>query len=699
MAEQTIRLVGGADEIATPTLNEGGISVTNLVRFWYEPRYGSLIGKLGGWSRFFAQPTTATVRALWAWQDLNFAKHLAYGTQNVGNTTSAQLSVITGNSSVTITPTSTTDNVVPQGNTTSGNATVLITDATTANITSSDSVFIETHLSVGGLVLYGMYPTTANATNAYTVQATDILGNPVLATSTTGNTSVAQFTVANTTNVVTVNLPNHGYSPGSTYPCLVSTTVANVTIYGQYFVQTVPDPGNFTIFAAENATGNATAGINGNMARYTYSFGVDAIAPGSGFGSGAFGSGGFGTGTGIKPSVGTAIPATDWTMDNWGEILLACPVNGTLFQPIYYWDPTAGAAQMNVISTAPTVNDGIFVAMPQRQIVAWGSTVTGIQDPLLINWCDVNNLTTWVDLPTNQAGSYRIPRGSRIVGGLQTPNQGLIWTDLDLWAMQYIGPPYVYGFNQIGSGCGLIGRKAACTYNGAAYWMGPSQFYQLTSASSVSAGGVAAIPCPIWDVMFQELDQGNLTKIRAAVNSRFNEVAWFYPTNGSNGEVSNYLKLNTQLNVWDYGTIGRSAWIDQSPLGPPIGADPASLYIYQHETSPDADGQPLMASFQTGFYSLGDSFYKTFVDEISPDAKYGYYGNTTNATLMMTVYVADYAEQTPQTFGPYTLTQASTFINTRLRGKLISFGFASNDVGTWWRLGGVRYRYIPDGRY
>lgn len=688
------------DTNETPALNQAGISYCNLIRYKTDPNGLMLVEKLGGWSKYYGSPVAAPVRALAAWEDLYLNSHVAYGTQNVGNTSQSNLGVITGNSSQLITPTSTTDNVTPLGNTTSGSPTVIITDATTGNITSYDSVFIETHVSVGGVVLYGQYPTTqGNTTTTYTVQAADVLGNPEPATSSAGNATVAQFVTSTGSNIVTVNLPNHGYSVGSTYPALVSTVVGNVTIYGNYLVQSVGNATAFTIQASNSASGNASGYINGNLARYVYSFGVGAIPQGSGYGIGGYGSGGYGTGTGITPATGTPISATDWTLDNFGEVLIANPVNGTLFQPLYQWDPASGSPLATVIPNAPTVNDGFFIAMPERQIVTWGSTATGIQDPLLVNWCDVNNYNQWIALPTNQAGSFRIPKGSKIVGGIQAAQQGLLWTDIDLWSMQYIGLPDVYGFNEIGTGCGLIARKAAASYNEVVYWMGPSQFYSLAGASSVSAGGVMPLACPVWDVVFQQLDQNNLSKIRVAVNSMFGEITWYYPTMASGGENAAYVKYNALVGQWDYGNLARSAWVDQSVVGKPIGADPNLLYIYQHETSPDADGQPLLASFTTGYFAISEGDYKTFIDQIWTDARYGYWGSAQNATLNMTILTANYPSETPTAFGPYAMTQSTKYFSPRLRGRLCALQFSSNDTGTWWRIGGARYRGQPDGKY
>ena len=391
---------------------------------------------------------------------------------------------------------------------------------------------------------------------------------------------------------------------------------------------------------------------------------------------------------------GESITVTDWTLDNWGSNLVACPVGGAIFT----WSPNSGSGLASVIPEAPPVNDGMFVAMPQRQIIAWGSTFTGLQDPLLIRWCDVNDYNSWIGLPTNQAGSYRLPRGSRVVGCIQGPQQGLVWTDLAVWAMQYSGPPYVYQFNEIGTGCGLISRKAAASMNGVVYWMSQSQFFMLGS------GGVEIIQCPIWDVIFQDLDQDNLDKIRIAPNSRFGEVTWFYPTKSNGGEVNAYVKYNVSLRQWDFGTLSRTAWINQSVLGSPIGAgidDQGSYYIYQHEIGQDADGAVMNSSFKTGYFVLSDGEWKIFVDQVWPDMKWGLYNGNQNAHVNLTFYVTDYPGDAPRVYGPYNLSIATEFISPRFRGRLVSFEISSdpNETGTFWRIGAMRYRFEQDGKF
>jgi hypothetical protein len=703
MPHAVLKLVGGANTNETPALNENsGIAQTNLIRFFYDANGITLCQKLGGWTKFYASQMLAIVRALWAWEDLNVTAHLALGTQTIAGQDYAQLAVITNGALEDITPTGAISNIAPALESTAGSAAILITDNTTTGITNYDTVYIATPISIGGVILFGLYPTGGDGIleiDGYSVYAVDQLGNLWYATANSTSPVLPVFTTG-TLGSTTVNVyfPNYTYAVGDTFPVLTPTTVGGITLYGNYVVQSLVDVNNFKIIADSPTTvAGAMGTLNGGLAQFIYSLGVGAIQAGTGYGIGMYGYGGYGTGIAIEPATGTNINASDWTLDNWGEILIACPITpqppGTApFQPIYQWD--VGAATATIIPQAPPVNDGIFVAMPQRQIVAWGSTETGIQDPLLINWCDVNNFNQWIALVTNQAGSYRIPKGSRIVGCVQGPQQAIVHTDVDAWSMQYVGPPYVYSFNEIGTGCGLISRKACIFVNGVEYWMGPSQFFTLSSY------GVQPLSCSVWDQVFGNLDQNNLTKIRVAVNSRFNEIQWFYPSvTGGTGENDSYVKLNTVLQLWDYGQLGRSAWVDQSVLGPPIGADPASLYLYQHETSNDADAEAMLPSFTSGYFTISEGDNQSFIDLVWPDFKWQYPSGSTGATVQISFNVVNYPGDTPRVFGPYSVTQATKYFNTRLRGRLVSVTISSSDMGTWWRTGAMRYRFAADGKF
>ena len=759
MPYAAFKILPGVDQNKTPALNEAAVSESQLIRFIPDRTLGGLVQKLGGWTKYVQDDIGSTVRALWAWEDTNANSYLAVGAEGIPAGGGAALEVIESGGITDITPQTTTVNIAVSFSTTAGSNEVIITDVG-RNADNYDVVDIQTQVSVGGLILFGLYPITALGADTYKIFARDVFGDPRLATATVANGgAVPQFFATTGSDFITVYLEDHGYQPGDTFPVLVATSVGGVTLYGNYIVREVTNTNEFVISASTTAAaiavtgasgtgsvvtlthaagitftngstatvaGIVPAGYNGTFTltstsdgslsysdtetgayvsggtidgefsffensgdvRFVYYNGIGPLPGGTGYGVGPYGAGGYGTGIPPVAGTGTPINAVDWTLDNWGETLMSCPLGG----PVYFWNPTFGDPVAQIIPTCPPVNEGMFVAMPQRQIVAWGSTFTGISDPLLIRWSDVNDYEQWIALINNQAGSYRIPKGSRIVQCIQGPQQGLIWTDLAIWAMQYSGLPYVYQFNEIGTGCGLIGRKAAASINGVVYWMGQSQFFRL------AGGGVEPIRCPVWDVVFQDLDTTNLDKIRIAPNSRFGEVAWYYPTVSNGGEVSHYVKYNFILDQWDFGALSRTAWINESVLGPPIGAGD-DTFIYQHETSPDADGQPMLSSFQTGYFVMTEGNVKMFVDQVWPDMKWGYYGGAQGANVKMTFFVTDFPGQTPEVYGPFNMTQASTFFTPRFRGRLVSIKLESDDIGSFWRLGNIRYRLQEDGRF
>jgi hypothetical protein len=695
MPHASLKTIPGVDVNRTMTLNEAAISSCDLIRFIPDRQGAGLVQKLGGWTTYFPNQIDSIIRALWPWEDTNGNTYLAVGAEQ-------SLSYIESNNQSIITPRTLTNNPTVSISVSVGSSDVTITDVG-SSITQWDNVYIQTPISVGGLILFGVYPCTnpTNDPDTYHITAVDALGDPVAAT-TTAAAVVAAFSVTSGSANFTVTLTNHGYNLYQTFAIVIPTVVAGVTLYGNYIIQSITDANNFIIVANNTATSTVTSQLmNSGNARYVYYIGVGPSSAGTGYGIGGYGMGGYGVGVPFVPQNGQSITTQDWTLDNWGEILISCPLNG----PIYEWSPAAGYSTSAVIGAAPIVNAGIVIAMPQRQLIAWGSTETGIQDPLLIRWCDVDNYTEWNATVTNQAGSYRIPRGSRIVQCIQAAQQTLVWSDLALWSMQYVGQPYVYQFNEIGTGCGLIGRKAATSMSGIVYWMGQSQFYMLAGS------GPQPIPCPVWDVIFQDLDTSNLDKIRVAPNSRFGEVSWYYPIKGTS-EISGYVKYNVVLQQWDYGTLARTAWTNESVLGPPIGAG-TDRYIYQHETSTNAayngiNNQPMLSNFQTGYFVIADADLKMFVDQVWPDMKWGYYGGTANGTtvyqtptaeVQLTFYAADYAGETPLAYGPYNLTQSTQFVSPRFRGRLVSVSISSSDVGSFWRIGNIRYRVQPDGKF
>jgi hypothetical protein len=314
---------------------------------------------------------------------------------------------------------------------------------------------------------------------------------------------------------------------------------------------------------------------------------------------------------------------------------------------------------------------------------------------MLIRWSDQGDYTSFIPSTTNQAGSFRIPIGSVIRGGMAVSNQSLFWTDLDLWAANYAGFPLVFGFNKIGAGAGAISSHSMQQLRNGVYWMGSSNFY------SYSGEGVKVLPCPVWDVVFQHLNLDFTANVRAMPNTQFNEVGWLYPSSAStDGECDSYVKMNiTDTGMpWDYGPLPRSAWIDQSVLGiHPISATPTGVIYYQ-ESGRNMDGAPMTSSFTTGYFYIAEGEEFSFVDLIIPDFKWNKFGNTSSAQVQISFNVIDYPGDTPTVYGPYTMNSTTEYITVRFRGRQASITVTSSDIGSFWRLGRVRYRYAPAGR-
>ena len=560
------------------------------------------------------------------------------------------------------------------------------------------SVNIQTPISIANLILSGVY-TIQNTTslpyyNSYTITV------PTAANATSATATLPTFSLTNTVNYVNVTQANTNYIAGQTITFLYPTTSSNVTLYGNYIVASNPAPtsSTFQILASTAANATATVTMNNGYAHFVYYFNIPSGYGGGGYGSGGYGSGGYGVGITQGTTTVNTITTTDWTINNFGEILVANPQGG----PIYYWSPTLSSTNAYLLQNAPLANQGIFVAMPARQLVAYGSTATGIQDPLLIRWSDIADATNWTAAANNQAGSYRIPEGSLIVGAIQAPQQALIFTDLAVWAMQYIGPPDVYGFNKIGDGVGLIGKKAVGLMNGVTYWMSPQKFMLMASE------GPVPIQCPVWDKVFQNINTSLYSLIRCATNSTFGEVKWYYPSTNATYNDS-YVKYNIATQQWDYGTLDRTAWIDQSVLGTPIGAA-SDGSIYQHELGYNAGTAAMTSSFQTGYIQLNEADNMVFIDQIWPDFKFttaggGTGGATNSATVYITFYGTNYPGDTPTVYGPYTVTASTEYISTRIRNRLLSIGVSTANGSNvsassiFYRIGALRYRYQLDGKF
>lgn len=673
-----ITLKPGVDVQKTLADNAAGVSQSQMIRY-----KEGLVQTMGGFQPYVNFTIGSTIRELHPWQDINGNKHLGIGA-------TANLVVITTGSAQDITPQTTTSNPPPNFSISSGSNLLTVVDGT-ANATLFNTVYFNTPISIGAFLLSGAYAiNSVTASTLYTIRL------PSVSTSTvTSSGKLPIFAISSGSATVTVTESNNGYQAISGLfqqfiaPTQVGSSGAGILVQGKYQIATVIDSTNFTINAATQASTTATATMNGGNAQLVYYVTLGPTPPGSGFGAGGFGSGGFGTGTAAGGVAGMPITATDWTMDNWGDLLVACPTDGA----IYIWSPNLGYSNAQVIPTAPFFNGGIFISMPQQILVAYRSVQsTGVQNPLLLRWSNAGDYTNWTVSNQTTAGSFTFSSGSYLVGGIQCPQYGLISSDIEVWTMTYVGGVVIFNFTKVGTGCGWVGPHACGILSGNPYWMSNNNFFTL------GAQGVIPLPCTVWDQVFQNLSTANQTKVRCAINSAFNEIMWFYPSANSTGENDSYVKVHIegQEYEWDYGLMQRTAWYDVSVLGMPIGADPNGQ-IWQHETGTAITGVGL-PSFQTGWWVISEGEEIPFVDLLIPDFIFGLRSGSPNATLNITFFGCDYPDGPVTTYGPYTVSSSTQFINTRIRNRLLSAFVQSNASSEFWRLGRIRFRFGASGR-
>jgi hypothetical protein len=736
MPFSTVKLLPGVKAVQTPTLLQANVVASNLIRW-----RGGLPEKYGGWMNFFSnlgvsggpsnQTVPGLVRALCAWADLNLDNHLA-----AASTTGLYALNPTQGGAVAV------SNIAPQyvvstsGQTfatTSGSPVVTITDPN-ASINVYSTVQIESHVAIGGIVIFGAFPiTTLLSSQQYTIT----LPFNAATTSVPVSGTVATFTTVAGTEQVTVNLPNHGLAVGSTFSLQLPTKVGangEVTLQGFYPVQQVVNANSFIIYAASVVPTASTVpeGNLGGAPQLVYWVTQSPLSANSGWGVGPWGVGGWGVGEQATPLPGSTFPpppgtpgfgrisGDDWSLANWGSQLIANATNG----PLFFWDPTSGVQTAQMIPNAPSNSTGFFIGMPEQQIIAFGASTNGVQDPMLVAFCDNANYNAWTASTSNQAGTYRLTRGSKIVGGIQGPQQAMLWTDVGLWAMAYIGYPDVFGFNEVAQGCGLIGKDAIAVYGPQVFWMSRDAFWMYSN------GVVQRLQCDVWDVVIKNLnntrnangDYVYYSHIRGAANSGYDEVCWHFPSQAStSGENDSWVKFNPVTGEWDYslsepqqGMVGKTpiqitAWIDNNIFGHPIssmiaaGVTPASSMIMQHEMGNDANGQPINWMIQTGFFMLSDGEDKVFVDFLLPDFRWRRWQQpqSVSAQVQIILYTAEFPDD-PQdqwvAYGPFIVTNANRGVEPRCRGRYFFAEIQGNDLGSFCRLGGIKFRFAPDGR-
>jgi hypothetical protein len=470
------------------------------------------------------------------------------------------------------------------------------------------------------------------------------------------------------------------------------TTISDITVDGQL---------SPTFVTADSSdTGDGGAAVVG---AYQINVGLDTSVFGPGWGAGTWGREGWG-----DPAVVDLIKDTlrIWEHDNFGEDLLINVMNGG----VYYWDKTSGLGSRAVAlsdlsgaSGAPTVAKKILVSDVDRHVIAFGCDPVdniGTQDPLLIRFSSQESVTDWTPTTTNTAGDLRLGSGSGIVTAVETRQQILVFTDASLHAMQYIGPPFTFGVNMISENITIRSPISVAAVDDSVFWMGKNEFY-------VYNGNVQTLPCSVRDYVFSDFNTDQAEKCFAGVNSAFSEIWWFYPSANSNNN-DRYVVYNYQQQVWYYGTIIRTAWIDRGVYETPIAAG-RDGYLYEHEVGFDDGSQnpaiPIAAYIESSQFDIGDGDKFSFVRRLIPDITFRN-SSSTSATALFTLKARNFPggtylqndDATVSKTASVPVEQFTPDIYVRLRGRSIALRVDSTASGVGWRLGTPRLEIREDGR-
>jgi hypothetical protein len=517
-------------------------------------------------------------------------------------------------------------------------------------------------------------------------------------------TGACTFTTTNGSTTVIVNDAAHGAVEGDfvTFSTVSGDPggITNASLTNEFEIQEVLTSGTYTIVSPTSATSTvATAGAA--TAAYQINVGGDISFVDFGWGTGTWGSSTWGT---PRPaSSGLSLLARVWQFDNFGEKLILQQVDGG----IYEWDPTSGlATRATAISGAPSKSKYALVSTPDRHLVCFGTESTlgdpTSQDPMFVRFSSQENINDFVTTATNTAGGQRLTDGNEIISALRSRGQILIWTDTSIHGQQYLGPPYTFGFQQLGANCGIIGPHASADVNGVAYWMSKDAFF-------VFDGTVKKIPCTVQDYVFEDLNVVQGPAVNVGINTQFNEVTWFYPSLSSD-YVNRFVTYNYMENVWSVGSMARTAWTDIGTFDKPLATeyDPldneATLttiygltagrsHLYNQEDGVDANGVAIDAYIYSGYFDIGDGDQMLLMQKFIPDFK------RQVGELIVRLLLRPYpqASATPSSLDPYPITPTTQFVSTRARGRQIQLRIESDELGGWWRFGTMRVDVQPDG--
>lgn len=479
------------------------------------------------------------------------------------------------------------------------------------------------------------------------------------------------------------------------------------------FRLTYVSTGTFSITVDAVATSSGTAGsatlqfqLNTGAEFFTYTFGWGV----GGWGRSGWGQAGAGDGIGVNLRL--------WSQANYGDYLLINPRGGA----IYLWIPNPSPATFDRAQLLSSTSSGLYqtdaecptkcnmllVSDASRFVLAFGVNDYGsaAQDPMLVRWSDQEDYTTWAPAVTNQAGSYRLSQGSEIVTAHQTRQEVLVFTDAAVYSMQYLGPPYVWGIQLMGSNISIASQNSVITANNTVFWMGLDKFYTYN-------GRVETLDCDIWREVFGNINLDQQSQFFVGLNEGFNEVWWFYCAAGST-RVNRYVAFDYAQRIWHYGTMERTAWLDTPLRQKPVAAGYNGQLIYHEVGVDDATTNPpspISAFIQSADFDIGDGDRFAFVDKIVPDVTFD--GSVVrNPKVNFSVR----PRQNPGApYGPaaspdvtsaqnyvsernYEVQEFTQLLYVRVRGRQMALRVSSDTVGVMWQLGTPRVNTRPDGR-
>jgi hypothetical protein len=528
---------------------------------------------------------------------------------------------------------------------------------------------------------------------------------PIRDTTAAGDVTFAASTGSTT---ITVSDTAHGATEGDfvTFSGVDASglggAITQAILQSEFEITSIINGDSYTITSPVAANGSDSGdGGAAVVGAYQINVGTDVSFFDFGWGVGSWGEGTWNTprtsGTGIF------LNSRVWQLDTFGEDLICQLVNGA----IYRWDLSGGlASRATAINGAPTKSTYALVSTPDRHLVCFGTETTigtpSTQDPMFVRFSNQEDINTFTETATNTAGGQRLTDGSRIVTAVRSRGQILIFTDTSLHGMQYVGPPYTFGFQQLGTNCGCIGPHAAADVNGLAFWMGTEAFY-------VFDGTVKKMPCTVQDFVFKDINLTQGTKTHVGVNSQFNEVTWWYCSFTSDF-IDRFVTFNYLENTWHVGTMPRTAWVDIGTYAKPLAAEYlpentedtiSTIYgltagrslIYNQEDGVNGDGEAITAFIQSGYFDISEGDNMLFMKRFIPDFK----DQVGNLTVNLLLKPFPQATASPSSLDPYVITPTTQKVDTRARGRQISLRIVSDAVDTNWRYGTLRVDVVPDG--